>query len=176
MKRRTTPTGPSSASTSRERAEDERPRSTARRTPKSSSESAPAAAAMMISSNVAQPRHCSDVQHRSRAYEPRWPSGARMSTIDGTRASAPIMPATPSMRLPISAADEDREQRLAERERRHEQRADDEHEQRDAEVPQSSVWSTRLEHSQPLRHRLDAPTRRFSCHSPPFAGMTRIRF
>ena len=34
-------------------------------------------------------------------YEPRWPSGARMSTIPGTRASAPIAPATASMRLQI---------------------------------------------------------------------------
>ena len=38
------------------------------------------------------------------AYEPRCPSGARRTTIAGTRASAPIRPASPSIRLPATAA------------------------------------------------------------------------
>ena len=33
--------------------------------------------------------------------DPRRPSGARWSTIDGTRASAPIIPATASIAFPI---------------------------------------------------------------------------
>ena len=71
------------------------------RKPKSSSESAAAAVAMMSSSNTDQPMPWSTLTPVGR-YEPRRPSGARISTMPGTRASAPIAPATPSMTLPIT--------------------------------------------------------------------------
>ena len=76
--------------------------------PNAWSASADAAVAMMISSKIDQPRHCSTLSPVAR-YEPRWPSGARWSTIVGTRASAPISAATPSIALPISAAEQRRE-------------------------------------------------------------------
>src|SRR5919198_5649253 len=71
--------------------------------PNSCSESALAPVAMMISSNTAQPRHWSTFSPVGR-YEPLRPSGARNSTIVGTRASAPISPPTPSRTLPTTAA------------------------------------------------------------------------
>ena len=57
---------------------------------------------MMISSKVDQPTFCATLSTVG-AYEPRRPSGARSSTIPGTRASAPISAATASSTLPITA-------------------------------------------------------------------------
>jgi hypothetical protein len=61
----------------------------------------PAAAAVAItsSSKTVQPRHWTTLIAVGR-YEPRSPSGARISTIAGTRACAPIAPATASIRFP----------------------------------------------------------------------------
>ncbi len=67
--------------------------------PRSSSESAAAAVAITSSSKTVQPRHWTTLIAVGR-YEPRSPSGARISTIAGTRACAPIAPATASIRLP----------------------------------------------------------------------------
>jgi hypothetical protein len=58
---------------------------------------------MMISSKTDQPRHCRTLSAVGRS-EPRRPSGARSTTIAGTRASAPIIPATPSIALPTMPA------------------------------------------------------------------------
>ena len=55
---------------------------------------------MISSSKIAQPTHCAAFSTVG-AHEPRRPSGARISTIAGTRASAPISPATPSIAFPI---------------------------------------------------------------------------
>ena len=57
---------------------------------------------MMISSNVDQPTFCATLSPVGR-YEPRRPSGARSSTIPGTRASAPMSAATPSSTFPATA-------------------------------------------------------------------------
>ena len=57
---------------------------------------------MMISSKVDQPRFWATFSTVG-AYEPRRPRGARSSTIPGTRASAPIAPASPSNRFPATA-------------------------------------------------------------------------
>ena len=67
--------------------------------PRSSSESAAAAVAITSSSKTVQPRHWTTLIAVGR-YEPRSPSGARISTIAGTRACAPIAPATASIRFP----------------------------------------------------------------------------
>ena len=105
-------------------------------------------------------------------YEPRCPSGARWSTIVGTRASAPISAASASIEFPISAADERR--RSAFFSDRSKYAGRDEHEQRHAEVQPEQDRVREPEHPQPLRHGLDSPTWCF--HLTPFAGMTRIRF
>jgi hypothetical protein len=65
------------------------------------SQSRPAAVAITISSKIAQPMHWATFNTVA-AYEPRRPSGARWSTIDGTRASAPMSAASASIELPIS--------------------------------------------------------------------------
>src|SRR4029079_10142207 len=67
--------------------------------PRSSSESAAAAVAITSSSKTVQPRHWTTLIAVGR-YEPRSPSGARISTIAGTRACAPIAPGTASIRIP----------------------------------------------------------------------------
>ena len=67
--------------------------------PSSSSESAAAAVAITSSSKIVQPRHWTTLIAVGR-NEPRVPSGARISVIAGTRACAPIRPATASIRLP----------------------------------------------------------------------------
>ena len=97
--RRTNPTGPRSAKAAA-RIPKKIVQAAFASKPKSSSESALAAAAMMISSNVAQPRHWTAFRAVG-MYEPRRPSGARSRTIDGTRASAPISPAVPTIAFPI---------------------------------------------------------------------------
>ena len=56
---------------------------------------------MISSSKIAQPMHCAAFRTVG-PQEPRCPSGALISTIAGTRASAPISAATPSMALPTS--------------------------------------------------------------------------
>ena len=84
---------------------------------------------MTISSKTDQPRHCTTFSPVAR-YEPRCPSGARCSTIVGTRASAPIARRA-EHRVADQPADDGREQRLLEREGGHEQRARDDHEQAD---------------------------------------------
>ena len=65
-------------------------------------EAAAAAVAMMISSNVDQPTFWATLSAVG-SHEPRRPSGARRTTIPGTRASAPIAAATPSRRFPATA-------------------------------------------------------------------------
>ena len=105
-------------------------------------------------------------------YEPRCPSGARWSTIVGTRASAPISAASASIEFPISAADERRRERLLQRQV--EVSRQDEHQQRHAEVEPEQRRVREAQHPQPLRHGRDSPTWCF--HLTPFAGMTRIRF
>src|SRR5262249_11756571 len=70
--------------------------------PKTLSDSFAAAIEMMISSNVDQPRFCATLRTVG-AYEPRRPSGARRSTMPGTRPSLPIRPARPSRRFPATA-------------------------------------------------------------------------
>ena len=57
---------------------------------------------MMISSNVDQPTFCATLNAVG-SHEPRCPSGARSTTIPGTRASAPIAAAIPSRTLPATA-------------------------------------------------------------------------
>ena len=111
---------------------------------------------MMISSNVAQPRHWTAFRAVG-TYEPRRPSGARSRTIDGTRASAPIRPGRPDHRVPDQAADENRQERVAERQGGDEERADDEHEQRDAEVPPERELVEEAERAEALRDGVDAP-------------------
>ena len=79
-----------------------------------------------------------------------------MSAIPGTRASAPIIPATASM-VPDHAAEDDRDERVGQRQRRNEHRAGDDDEERDAEVPPEEP---RLEPAQDVKARrdgLDAP-------------------
>ena len=73
--------------------------------------------------------------------------------------------------------EDDREKRLRQRERRHEVRPRDEHQQRDAEVAPEEALVDEAEHAQPRRDRLDPPGGRVvhRCVAPPFAGITRIR-
>ena len=83
---------------------EQRPSRTRRRRSRTPAcESALAPVAITISSNTDQPRHCRMFSPVGR-YEPRRPSGARSSTIVGTRASAPISPPSPSITLPTTAA------------------------------------------------------------------------
>ena len=126
------------------------------RNPSTSSESAATAVAMIRSSKIDQPTHCAALITVG-PQEPRRPSGARIRTIAGTRASAPISPATPSIAFPIRLPSDDRDDGLGQRERRHEVRPRHEHEQRDAEVaPEESVVEE-PEHAQALGHRFDSP-------------------
>ncbi len=55
---------------------------------------------MISSSKIDQPMHWAALRMVG-PHEPRCPSGARISTIAGTRASAPISAASPSIALPI---------------------------------------------------------------------------
>src|SRR5579871_658250 len=57
---------------------------------------------MMISSNVDQPTFCATLNAVG-SHEPRCPSGARRTTIPGTRASAPIAADSPSKTFPATA-------------------------------------------------------------------------
>ena len=109
-------------------------------------------------------------------YEPRWPSGARSSTIAGTRRRRRSSRRAPSMRVADQAADERGEQRLAEREveaRRAETMTS-------SETPRFAQSSERVARG---RARAAAPERA-RCPScgvsrsilPPFAGTNRIRF
>src|SRR4051794_12041030 len=100
-KRRTKPIGPRSASTAATPPNTSFQSHTAWK-PKSLSQRSPAAVAITISSKIAQPRHWIMLSPVAR-YEPRRPSGARISTIVGTRPSAPISAATASIALPITA-------------------------------------------------------------------------
>ena len=120
---------------------------------------------MMISSNVDQPTFCATLNAVG-SHEPRCPSGARRTTIPGTRASAPIAAAIPSRTLPDDRADEDREHRRRQRERRHEQRADHDHEQRDRQVPPEQQRVERAEDLEPLGHGADPPARSPVVHEP----------
>jgi len=70
--------------------------------PKTCCDSAAAAEAMMISSNVDQPTFWATLSTLG-AYEPLRPSGARSSTMPGTRASAPISAARPRSAFPATA-------------------------------------------------------------------------
>src|SRR6185436_16047428 len=99
MNRRTKPIGPRSA-----RASVAAPKTSVHShfasNPKSSSERAPAAVAMTSSSKVVQPIPWSTLTPVGRS-DPRCPSGARISAMPGTRASAPIIPATASIEFPM---------------------------------------------------------------------------
>src|SRR5262245_15864100 len=99
-KRRTKPIGPSSASTSAQ-APKTSVQSHCARKPKSLSDSAAAAVAITRSSKTVQPTPWSTLTPVG-SSEPRRPSGARMSAMPGTRASAPIIPATASIAFPIT--------------------------------------------------------------------------
>ena len=119
----------------------------------------------MISSKIAQPRHWRTLSPVAR-YEPRCPSGARWSTIVGTRASAPISAATPSIAFPISPPSERREQRLLQRQA--EVRGRDEDENRDPEVrPEQNVSRARARGGARGQARLPRRRLQFS----PFAGI-----
>ena len=83
-------------------------------------------------------------------YEPRSPSGARISVIAGTRACAPMSPADREHQVPDQAADGDRDERGGKGERRHEDRPRDDDEQRDAEVAPEEREVEAAEHAQPL--------------------------
>ena len=97
-------------------------------------------------------------------YEPRRPSGARISTIVGTRASAPIRPAEREQQVADERSRDDRTKRLGQRERepevarrQDEERARDDHEQRDGQVRPEQEAVEDAEHAQPLGYGLDAP-------------------
>ena len=96
--RRTTPTGPSrpktSASTPNRIVHSHLPSN-----PKISSERAPAAAAITISSKIVQPTHWITLTPVGR-YDPLRPRGALRRTIPGTRPCAPIAAAVASIRFP----------------------------------------------------------------------------
>ena len=81
-------------------------------------------------------------------------------------------------RVADQPADGNRDQRVAQGERRHEERPRDEHQQADAEASPERGRVEEAEHAQALGHGLDAPRRRLriDCHPTPFAGITRIRF
>ncbi len=100
MNLRTKPIGPSSASASAAAPKTSVQSHWARK-PKSSSESAATAVAMISSSKIAQPTHWAALSTVG-SQEPRSPNGARITTIAGTRASAPISPAMPSIAFPIT--------------------------------------------------------------------------
>ena len=80
-----------------------------------------------------------------------------MSAIPGTRASAPIIPATASIALPITTADDDRDERVRKRERGDEHRAGHDHEERDAEVPPEEPGLEPAEDPQAGRRGIDPP-------------------
>ena len=155
MKRRTKPIGPRSART-RAQTPKKSVHSHFASNPKSSSESAEAAVAITSSSNVVQPIPCTTLTPVG-SSEPRWPSGARMSAIPGTRASAPIIAATASIAFPIEAADDDRDERRGQRQRRDEDRPRHDDEERDAEVPPEKPGLEPAQHPQARRHGLDPP-------------------
>ena len=159
----------------RDRAEERAPRASARGSRRRARESAAAAVEMMISSKVDQPRFCATFSTVG-AYEPRRPSGARSSTIPGTRASAPIAPARPSSTLPATAPITIASERLLEREHRHEPGGRDDHEQADGEVAPEQRQVEEPEHAQALRHGRDSPARCVCAPSAPFAGASQIRF
>ena len=100
-------------------------------------------------------------------YEPRRPSGARISTIVGTRASAPIRPPSPSSTLPTIAAATIAPSATGSESpspncvgRQDEERAGDDHEQRDGEVRPEQQPVEHAEHAQALGNGVDAPGRR----------------
>ena len=67
--------------------------------------------------------------------DPRWPSGARMSVMPGTRASAPIIPAAASMRFPMRQPTRIATSASGSESAGTSTRARDDHEERDAEIP-----------------------------------------
>ena len=86
----------------------------------------------------------------------------------GTRASAPISPPSPSIRLPTTAAATIAPSATGSESAspywssgQDEERARDDHEQRDRQVRPEQEAVERAEHPQPLRNRLDPPRRRF---------------
>ena len=116
-------------------------------------------------------------------YEPRRPSGARSSTIAGTRASAPISPPMPSIRFPTTAAatsapnasGSDRPSPPLDPGRTS-----------SAPATITSSETERFAHSRKPSNRLSVRSRSGTGSMPqpvssliesaPFAGMTRIRF
>ena len=91
-------------------------------------------------------------------------------------------PAEPEHQVADDRRRDDRRERLGQRQReaalpsrQHEERARDDHEQRDRQVRPEQEAVEDAERPEPLRHRLDPPTCG-SSNMPPFAGMTRIRF
>ena len=132
---------------------------------------------MIRSSKIDQPTHCAALITVG-PHDPRRPSGARIRTIAGTRASAPIIPATPSIAFPIRLPTTIATTAWGSDRAGTEVRAGHEHEQRHTEVaPEESVVE-QPEHPETLGHRFDSPGGRpLHCLVlPPFAGMTRIRF
>ena len=111
---------------------------------------------MMISSNVAQPRHWSSVQG---GRDVRAAPAERGAEQDHRRDPGirPDQACRPDHRVPDQAADENREERIAERQGGDEKRADDEDEQRDAEVPPERQLVEEPEDAEALRDRVDAP-------------------
>ena len=89
--------------------------------------------------------------------EPRWPSGARMSAMPGTRASAPIIPATASIAFPMRQPTTIATSAAGQRQRRDEHRAGHDDEERDAEVPPEKAGLEPAQHPQARRHGLDPP-------------------
>ena len=80
-----------------------------------------------------------------------------MSTIPGTRASAPIAPADGEHEVADDAADDDRDERVGQRERGDERRSGDDDEQRHAEVAPEQARVEPAEDAQARRDGLDAP-------------------
>ena len=116
-------------------------------------------------------------------YEPRRPSGARSSTIAGTPRIGADQPAEAEHQVADDGGRDDRRERHRERQREavlrareHQERARHDHEQRDRQVRPEQEAVERPEHPEPSGHGLDPPAAVRRPRSPPFAGMTRIRF
>ena len=87
----------------------------------------------------------------------------------------PDQPGRPDHRVPDQAADENRQERIAERQGGDEERADDEDEQRDAEVPPERQLVEEPEGAEALRDGVDAPGGRPVVHrSDPIEGRTAM--
>ena len=111
---------------------------------------------MISSSKVAQPTHWMMFRPVAR-YEPRRPSGARSSTIAGTRASLPISAAAPSITLPSAAPTTIASSVSGSEQRGHEDRPGDDDQQADGEVRPEQAGVEEAEDAEAVGHGLDAP-------------------